>query len=305
MLRPTSRQGRFSAVLLLAGFVATLILPIGAAARDAGSAAPSPLADAPAADRTPKVEGRGVKDSHAGRGQKPKEPLPALQSDPTVAAPSPAAPDGPLAVTAAPAATLATDSNEPPATSFGPWDGLNQAGSAAICPAGASCAEREPPDSSVAVGPNDVIQTVNTDIRYTDREGVATKTSIDAYEFFGIGTFTFEDTPIQIDGISDLRWLYDAKHDRWLATLMAWHCDDDPVGNLDDGYGFVLAALSTSANPLGSYYYFSVLYDFLPVGPMVGTSADKIVISASEYGLSPTACAGTLVKDTSSLLTLS
>jgi hypothetical protein len=38
---------------------------------------------------------------------------------------------------------------------------------------------------------------------------------------------------------------------------------------------------------------------------MIGTSADKLVISASEYELSPTTCTAALVKDTPSLVTLS
>ncbi|HET9520553.1 MAG TPA: hypothetical protein VFO73_05890, partial [Candidatus Limnocylindrales bacterium] len=307
MLRPTRRHGRLSA-LLFGGLVASLVLPIGTVAGSPASPAAStsavPVADAPPAGRTPRLEGRGVQAFDAGRGQKPKEPLQDLEFDPTADTPTATAPSGPLAVTAAPPATLATSSGAPAATSFGPWEGLDQAGAAAICPTGASCAEREPPDASVAVGPNDVVQTVNTDLRFTTREGTVTKTALDAYEFFKVATFTFEDQLIPIDGISDPRWVYDAKHDRWFGTITAWHCDDDGAGEDDDGYGFVLAALSATNSPTGGYYHFSIRYDLLPVGAMIGTSGDKIVLSASEYYLDATTCTGSLQKDTPSLLTL-
>jgi hypothetical protein len=94
----------------------------------------------------------------AGRGKKPKQPLQAFDSPSALQAD--AAPS--VGILAASAPAEVTSSGAPAATSFEPWAGLDQAGAAAICPTGQSCAEREPPDPIVAVGPDDVVQTVST-----------------------------------------------------------------------------------------------------------------------------------------------
>ena len=312
MLRRTSRHGRLAMAAIVASFVGTSLLPLAVVV---GGAAGPPRAEPALAetaprnalsDRTPKVDGRGLKKFDEGRGQKPKQPLQTLDIDLDTAAPSAAAPDAPADVTAAPAPIDASSSGAPIATSQSPWLGMDQASAAAVCPPGQSCAVREPPDSMVAVGPDHVLQTVTTDIRFRSRDGTSLAPDLDAYEFFDIADFSFEGVPIGIDGISDVRWLYDVRHNRWLGSVMAWHCDDDGSAGPDDSYAFVLAALSTTGSPTGVYYYFSIRYPggFLPVSPMIGTSADKITFAASEYVMPASqTCTTGLVKDTPSLIT--
>ena len=293
MLRRTSRHGRLPFVIIA---FALAIISAPGAALGGGPAAESMTghneAAAPKSERPqPRVEGRGVAKFDAGRGKKPKQPLQAFDSPSALQAD--AAPS--VGILAASVPAEVTSSGAPAATSFEPWAGLDQAGAAAICPTGQSCAEREPPDPIVAVGPDDVVQTVSTDIKFTTREGTTTAPAIDAYEFFDLSDFDFLNVPITIHGISDVRWLYDAKHARWLGMVMAWHCAENVN---DDAFGFLLGALSTSPSPTGSYYFFTVQYDFLPVSPMIGTSGDKIVFTSSEHILGPSpSCTTGIVKD--------
>jgi hypothetical protein len=290
VLRRTSRHGRLPFVIIA---FALAIISAPGAALGGGPAAESMTghneAAAPKSERPqPRVEGRGVAKFDAGRGKKPKQPLQAFDS--------PSAPQADAApsvgILAASAPAEVTSSGAPAATSFESRPGLDQAGTGG----------GEPPDPMVAVGPDDVVQAVNTDIRFTTREGAATTINLDASDFFEVADFDFEGVPITIDGISDVRWIYDAKHARWFGLVMAWHCDDDGAGSTDDAYGVLMGAISTGSSPIGTYYHFSILYKgFLPVAPMIGTSADKLVLTASEYRMQnlATGCAMTgLVKDT-------
>jgi hypothetical protein len=273
-----------------------LIWPAGISAGRATSAAG---ASTPAArsERTPTVRGQGAKPLDAGRGNGPAKPLQKPSIDPanrtsasTSGTRSMAAPTGVV-----PAPDLVTNSGAPAATSFGPWEGLNETASGF-----------EPPDPWVAVGPDDVVQTVNNKLRFTNREGAATAADLGIFEFFDLGDFEIGSAPVTIDGVSDPRWLYDAKHSRWLGTTTGWHCDDDGSGDGDDAIGFVFGAISTTADPTGDYYHFYVLYTgYFPDRPTVGTSGDKFTIGVNEHVLTEAAtnCATGIPFDAGSLTT--
>jgi hypothetical protein len=225
----------------------------------------------------------------AGRGQHPDHQLQKLTIDRS--ARQPVAPGQDRSARApAPASVLATNSGKPAAVSVGSWLGFDQAGAAAVCNGGQpSCATLEPPDPWVAVGPDDVVQTVNTDLRFSTRAGVATATNIDAFAFFRLNEVTINGTLYEIDGYGDPRMIFDQRHNRWVASLMGWHCDDDGAGS-DTSHGFTFGAISTTGDPTGDYYQFliaeaGVLHDY----PMIGTSADKITVASNDFDLANSA----------------
>lgn len=294
MLRPTRRPPGPLPTALAAIVVVALAWPLAASAGTVqGGAAPSSATAAAPADRVPTVVGRGVRDSQAARGGAPDRLLERLARQ----AARPAAPAGGSrrAPLAAPVAVQATSSGAPAATSFGPWEGIDQAASGF-----------EPPDPWVAVGPDDVVQTVNNRIRFTNREGTTTTPDVDVYDFFDLANFTLDFAPLAIDGVGDPRWLYDQRHARWLGLTVAWHCDTDGTGAGDGPLGFLFGAISATDDPTGDYYYFYVLYDgFLPDYPMLGTSGDKFTLAANEYVMNTnaTGCTDGLAFDAPSTTT--
>ena len=145
----------------------------------------------------------------------------------------------PFAATApAPVATTGAS----PAT--GPsWDGFSFADTG-----------RQPPDPWVAVGPEHVVQTVNTVIQIFDRQGAVevgqTEIGIDA--LFAL--------PSDF-GNSDPRFIYDSLHGRWVGTEVSWTCDIDGNGTADDPAGFLDFVVSRTADPTGIWdsFYFGYL----------------------------------------------
>ena len=297
MLRPTRRPRQPIRAFFAIIFTAGLIWPAGILAADSATRHQSKEAPAARSERAPVVAGRGVQPFDAGRGHGPKKELQKLKVDHTnrgTAAATGSAGSGLRTATAVPPpADLVTSSGAPAATSFGSWAGIDQAASTF-----------EPPDPWVAVGPDDVVQTVNTKLRFTTREGTLTTPDLDIFEFFDLANFTFGSTPVAIDGIGDPRWHYDVKHNRWLGLTLGWHCDTDGTGINDDSLGFLFGAISTTGDPTGDYYNFYVAYDYLPDFPMVGISGDKFTLSANEYTLTTaTDCTAGIAFDAASLTT--
>ncbi len=280
MLRPDRRTRRAFAGILVTITALALIWPASfALGRTISSTTVSGpgSAGAPHSNRQPTVHGLGRQPFKANAGEKRSKPLQHLAtnsanrgtSDKTRGLRAPA-------ITATPPASVqATLSGAPAATSFGAFEGINQATSTF-----------EPPDPWVAVGPDDVVQSTNTMLRFSNREGHSTAGDVQLFDFFAFDQLV-PGQPDFIDGIGDPHWLYDAKHNRWLGTTLAWHCDTDGAGTNDDSLGFVWGAISLTGDPTGDYYQFYVLYNsFLPDFPAVGTSADKFAITANEFILS-------------------
>ncbi len=296
VLRPPRRHARplFGLLAVIASL--GLIWPAGIAAAIPSGASGASAAAAPEADsaRTPAVRGLGAKSLDSARGRGPAEPLQTLNVDhANRGADAPKSDARPQGGASALVSVPATGSGAPPATSFGPWEGLDETDSGF-----------EPPDPWIAVGPDDVVQTVNTHLRFTNREGAETEPVLDIFEFFDLGDFeTSPGTPVEIDGIADPRWMYDAKHNRWLGIVLGWHCDTN--GGTNDSMGFIFGALSTTDDPTGDYYHFYIRYNgFLPDYPMIGTSGDKITISANEFTLDNTTnCTAAGVHDAASMTT--
>ncbi len=195
MLRPPRRHTRSLLGLFAVVVSIGLIWPAGISARG-GTSAAGASAPAARAERTPTVRGQGAKPFDAGRGRGPAKPLEKSRIDPAnrksaSSSPRAAAPDGGGDTTGviAPAPVLVTGSGAPAATSFGPWEGLNQNRSGF-----------EPPDPWVAVGPDDVVQTVNNKLRFTNREGTLTEADLGTFEFFDLANFEIGTDPV------DDRW---------------------------------------------------------------------------------------------------
>ncbi|HET9521212.1 MAG TPA: hypothetical protein VFO73_09225 [Candidatus Limnocylindrales bacterium] len=189
------------------------------------------------------------------------------------ARPGQQAPSGPDAL-AAPAPITTTDA--PPATQAVMFDGVARS-------------DLEPPDPWVAVGPDHVVQAVNTTIRITDRSGVQ-KQVFDTIDFFDLVGFS-EISPF------DPRVIYDSLHGRWIAIATHWDCVPDPDFGIDVGAGYIDIAISRTADPTGTW---ELLYlgwaDALPDYPGIGTSTDKVVLSANLFNIVETGtgigCAG-------------
>ncbi|HZC31727.1 MAG TPA: hypothetical protein VE640_00420, partial [Candidatus Bathyarchaeia archaeon] len=114
-------------------------------------------------------------------------------------------------------------------------------------------------------------------LRLTDRSGVPiAQARVD--DFFGV-------LPGQIVA-SDPRFIYDQQHDRWVGTVMSFDCTN----------GYVYLAVSETGDPGGFWDGWFFTYEGqIPDYPGLGSSSDKIVISANEFTIDPTSpdCAST------------
>lgn len=297
MLRPDRRTRRLAAGLVITVTTLALIWPVSMASGRAGSSSTQTrggmTAAAPKGARTASAHGLGVGPmKHGGKHQ--AKPLSGPNIDHTSRAGSSAGTDGggvkaPASVTAAPVSVQATASGAPVVDSETPWDGLDQADVGLV----------EPPDPWLAVGPDDIVQSVNTTLRFTNRKGVATAGDVAISDLFQFDSWT-----PSIDGVGDPRWIYDAKHNRWIGIVLAYSCDSDGAAAGDFSVGYVWGAISTGPDPKGAYYRFYIEYpSALPDFPMVGTSGDKITISANEYTLNDTADCTTSSYEAGSMMT--
>jgi hypothetical protein len=123
----------------------------------------------------------------------------------------------------------------------------------------------EPPDPWIAVGPTDVVQAVNTSLRFSTRSG-AKNAEVSLAAFFL--------EPVTEEFDSDPRVLYDASHARWVAIELSADC----------AVGHLRLAVSATSDATGSW----LVWDFafsgsLPDYPGLGLTADKIVFTANHF----------------------
>jgi hypothetical protein len=141
----------------------------------------------------------------------------------------------------------------------------------------------EPPESSVAVGPEHVFQAVDTTFRISDRSGTALKT-VSMFDFFGLGT-TYASAGDVVQ--SDPRVIFDSLHQRWVAIESRYDCV--PGTNATGptvGTGWLDIATSRSADPTGDWASFSIRYaGHPPDSTSLGASTDKVAISANVHYL--------------------
>ena len=150
----------------------------------------------------------------------------------------------------------------------------------AISGAGTAQTTAEPPDATVAVGPDHVVQATNEGIRITNRSlGSATTSTL--FDFFGL---SFD--PTYEAATFDPHVTFDAAHSRWIATEASYDCVPDPDFGVTVGTGYIDIAISETADPTGAWSILSAPYpDTVPDYPGLGTSTDKIVVSSNVFPL--------------------
>jgi hypothetical protein len=137
----------------------------------------------------------------------------------------------------------------------------------------------EPPDPWVAAGPDHIVQAVNTTFRISKRSGAVLET-VDMFDFFGLGEF-YEPHANQV-AYYDPRVIYDSLHSRWIAIQTSFDCFTDDQAQV--GYGYIDLAISSGPDPTAVWDILSIPFaDVVPDYAGIGTSTDKVVVSANEF----------------------
>jgi hypothetical protein len=153
----------------------------------------------------------------------------------------------------------------------------------AVSGAGQAHVAAEPPDSTIAVGPDHVVQATNEGIRISSRQlALNPAFPVTLSAFFGIDAI-----PEPYDAETfDPHVTFDAIHNRWLASEASFDCYADPESGINVGTGYIDIAISDTADPTKGWSVLSVPYpDTVPDYPGLGTSSDKIVVSANVFPL--------------------
>jgi len=251
------RLGSLAACLLV-GLSALAVAPVSVAARQP-AARPRPVAGL---QRIAGPAPISIDVRHAARGVAP------TASGPLGARPAPASASG----TARPALRPLDGGPPPPqlATTTGA-PAIGEPGVAGLI-AGGPLTSLEPSDSSVAVGPDQVVQVANAAIRFTNRQGVPSAPDLGLATFFHAGGRT----------VSSPRVIYDALHGRWLAVEESWDCISDPDATY--GHGYIDLAVSRTTDPTGTWDVYPFSFDDqLPDMPTIGVSKDKVGLTANMY----------------------
>ena len=131
------------------------------------------------------------------------------------------------------------------------FDGLNQQQSRGY----------SPPDVQMAVGPNDVVEVVNSEMSiFSKSGGVIQSISLDVF-------FNLPST----DNISDPKILYDYQSGRWFASM-----EDFTTGK-------VYLAVSSSNDPTMTWSIYWFTFSYFPDQPTLGLNDDKIALSVNDY----------------------
>lgn len=131
-----------------------------------------------------------------------------------------------------------------------------------------------PPDVQGAVGRNDVVSMVNSEVLIQSRSGTARANyPVELQQFWG--------TLDKFDKLFDPRLLYDAANDRWIASAGA---------NPNAANAALLLAVSQTGDPGGGWNLFEIQLGadgYWGDYPVLGFSRDWIVLSANVFRLPP------------------
>jgi putative cell wall-binding protein len=158
-------------------------------------------------------------------------------------------------------------------------------------------------DSSVAVGPFDVVQTTSVGFDISDLSGDISYQQTYG-DFAGLNPAT--------QGGAEGRVIYDSAHKRWIAAYATWTCN-----GVNTNAGSLSVAISDSTDPQWFWDIWNFpLGQFVPVTPSIGTSSATIAIGVGRSAIPSlgTACfdfstnvssteASVLVIDWASILT--
>jgi Abnormal spindle-like microcephaly-assoc'd, ASPM-SPD-2-Hydin len=135
----------------------------------------------------------------------------------------------------------------------------------------------EPPDTQVAVGPNNVVETTNIVARIFDKSGNVIST-LNLNSLFGVDPAIFS---------SDPRIRFDTISQRWFISFLIFDTDDLNTAQ----NGFFYLAVSTSSDPTQpfNFYQFETPEAF-PDQPSLGFNDDKVVTGGNSFSCFPTDC---------------
>ena len=138
----------------------------------------------------------------------------------------------------------------------------------------------EPPDPWLAVGPEHVMQVVNSSFRITDRQGIETEDPTAFAGFVDSFGFTTLDQAVWFDP----HVIYDSLHGRWLLTMDGIDC----VSGVDStfGHGYLFIATSDTIDPTGFWtgtYFLGT--DLLIDYTAPGTSTDKFAVASNLFSM--------------------
>ena len=138
-------------------------------------------------------------------------------------------------------------------------------------------------------GPTTSIQVIDEVVSITDRNGNQ-EALVTVVDFFGLTA-----PGIPLSWGSDVQVVYDSLHARWLA--LEWSIDCSVSSGINTvGHGYIDLAISDTADPLQGWTIYSKgRNDRSPIRPALGTSTDKVVVSASwtqmmDPGSTPIGC---------------
>src|SRR5438874_2963908 len=161
------------------------------------------------------------------------------------------------------------------------FDGV---GNGFVGPSGTFTVTSAPSDSNGAVGPNHYFEIVNSEIGIFNKSGgaiygpVATNTL-----FTGFGGLC------QADNDGDGGVVYDQLANRWVVMQFAITGASATVPYL------ICIAVSTTADPTGSYYRYSFQYTNFPDYPKLGVWSDGYYLTVNQFNASGTVFLGPMV----------
>lgn len=178
----------------------------------------------------------------------------------------------PIAEAAGPTAAAIT---APTVATFSGTPGISSVGFAGASAESLPCGSTpcwQAADSSVAVGPYDVVQTTSVGFRLADR------TAGYIYDF----TYAyFANLNPATAGGAEGRVVYDSAHNRWIAAYASWSCD-----GVSTNVGSLSVAISDSTDPQWFWDIWTFpLGQYVPVTPSIGTSSDKVVVATGRSAI--------------------
>jgi hypothetical protein len=114
----------------------------------------------------------------------------------------------------------------------------------------------EPPDQGLAVGNGFVLETINTALRVRRSDGSTASATVALNAFFGLPVAINRTTGVFGPFTSDPRAYFDIDTQRWFVTML--EIDQDPVTGAFLGHSEVMFAVSTTADPTGTWSIFSI-----------------------------------------------
>jgi hypothetical protein len=114
----------------------------------------------------------------------------------------------------------------------------------------------EPPDQGLAVGNGYVLETINTALRVRRTDGSIATATIALNAFFGLAVAIDRTNGTFGPFATDPRAYFDVDTQRWFVTML--EIDQDPVTGAFAPHSEVMLAVSTTADPTGTWSIFSI-----------------------------------------------